>query len=175
MVRVTLSLILALASLSACNSETGPYNSPIDSHGLGLSRKAWEIAYGPVKWEDSGQLLFRVATREYMVWFWDGNAGIIDFKNNDGSAMSLESGRHESQGLIPLDSRLLGSQPDGEGVADEYYSESLKSRFSEASWRSGLPGHFQVSYRLDRGNVQSFVIQVGQPISALKELKPAAR
>ena len=160
MVRVTVSFILALSVLSACSTET-QYNSPIDSGGLGLSRAEWENSYEGTKWEDSAQVLFRVGTREYLVLFRDGNADIIHFKNNQEKAMTLESARRETEVLIPRDSKLLGSQPDSQTIFADYYSESLKARFSETSWRSGNPGHFHVSYLVKNGAVESFVIQVG--------------
>lgn len=159
MFRATVSFILVIPVLSACSTER-QYNSPIVSGGLGISRADWENSYEGTKWEDSAQVLFRVGTREYLVLFRDGNADIIHFKDK-GTAMTLESARRETEALIPRDSKLLGSQPDSQSIFDDYYSESLRARFSETSWRSGKPGHFHVVYLVKNGAIESLVIQVG--------------
>jgi hypothetical protein len=161
MKQLILCVIVIVAGFGACTDRQELNKDPIESGGLGLSRRSWEGLYGNAHWEDSGQVLFRDEKHRYMIWFWDGNAGSIDFANSDGATMTLEAARELSQKLIPADSKFTRSEmASPQSITDYYSSESLTGRFSQSTWRDGMPGTFQIWYRGKSGPVESFVIEL---------------
>jgi hypothetical protein len=172
MSQLLIILIIATTLLNGCAKHGNEDKPPIDSGGLGLSRRYWERIHGDAKWEDSGQVLFRNGKRSYLVSFWDGNAGLIYVNYTDDSTMTMDGARDESRKLIPADSKLSRTESvDSQNLFDYYSSESLRGSFSQDTWKYGLPGEFQVSYRISNGSIESLVIHVGRPIGSLDELK----
>ena len=163
-----ITTLIAVIAYGYCWYDTRQYHSPINSGGLGLSRGEWEEKFGKATWEDSGQVAFRDQTTSYYVWFWEGNAGLIDISRIDKSAITLEAARAVIQRLLPADARLIRSgKREDYPLTDSYISESLQGRFAHDTWRDryGEAGEFHVEYIFSGDSVERMGVRIGAPLT----------
>jgi hypothetical protein len=142
----------------------------LESAGLGLSKSEWDRLYMPTKTLD-----FTMGTEyehKYDVMF-DGNSYRIERLFPNKHFLSLKKARTEAEHLLPSDSKLIRHyvMQDRDGtIIYLYHSKSLKKRFSPtvellamtmSRWENAEPGDFIVLFKVFHGQVQRYIISIG--------------
>lgn len=130
------------------------------SGGLGLSQSVWDEDHVVTDADSLGYIPSGIPyDSNWAVTFIEGNVYLIDHQYRE--PVSLADAEVESSALIPADSvfvRRYNPYGDIGLIADVYFSESLKGRFSPNWWTHSDPGTFDVVYNVIGDEVYGMMI-----------------